>query len=156
VTLEDITTLAVTTSVVSRTERGLRRAGREGYEVFVLWSGIREGHRVLVKDAHLPRQSSYKTESGLFVRVEGEALHQLNAWLFRNSQLLLAQVHAHPTEAFHSETDDTFPIVTTLGGFSIVASDFARDGLFTEGTAAYRLNDDGWGEVPTDSITVLP
>jgi len=24
--------------------------------------------------------------------------------------------HAHPTDAFHSETDDSFPIVTTLGG----------------------------------------
>lgn len=155
-TLEDVTRLAVSASVVSETVEGLRRAGRDGYEVFVLWSGVRRGQRAEVRTAHLPRQSSYRTKSGPFVRVEGEALHRLNAWLFRNQELLLAQVHAHPSEAFHSETDDAYPIVTELGGFSIVAADFARDGLLTKETAAFRLNKNGWVEVPTDSITVTP
>jgi hypothetical protein len=155
VTFEDVATLAVPAGVVAQTEEGLQHAGQEGYEVFVLWSGFQQGTTGHVRTAHLPRQSSYKTESGLFVRVEGEALHRLNAWLFENTELLLAQVHAHPTDAFHSETDDAFPIVTTLGGFSIVAANFARDGLFGEGTAAYRLQESGWVEVPTELITVL-
>jgi hypothetical protein len=154
VSLERAASLSVPRSVVARTEEALREAGDEGYELFVLWSGSVVGRSAYAETAHLPRQRSYKTESGLLVRVEGEELHLLNAWLFENKELLLAQVHAHPTDAFHSKTDDAYPIVTALGGFSIVAPDFARDGMFTDGTATYRLTKRGWRQVSNRFVTV--
>ena len=150
--LEGIETLIVPASIVRQTERGLRRAARDGYEVFVLWSGTDEGTAFRVRNAHLPRQSSYKTRTGLLVRVDGEALHRLNTWLYAHEEILVAQVHAHPTDAFHSDTDDAYPIVTSLGGFSIVAPDFARDGLFTHETAAYRLTETGWAAVSAGQV----
>ncbi|HEY2053445.1 MAG TPA: hypothetical protein VGH14_05875 [Solirubrobacterales bacterium] len=78
------------------------------------------------------------------MRVDGDALHELNLWLYEHHETLAVQVHAHPTDAFHSETDDAFPIVTALGGFSIVAADFARKGLLCADTAVYRLSREGW------------
>jgi hypothetical protein len=68
-------------------------------------------------------------------------------WLFENEEMLGIQVHAHPTDAYHSSTDDTYPIMTTLGGLSIVAADFASDGLLDKHCAAYRLSKHGWQRI---------
>lgn len=142
-TLERVERFEVPADVVADTERSLSQAGHEGYELFVLWSGAESGPLFRVQTAHVPKQTSYRLKSGLCVRVEGEALHKLNAWLFNHDEKLAAQVHAHPADAYHSETDGTYPIVTTLGGLSLVVPDFCRAGLFP-GSAAYRLAVDGW------------
>lgn len=134
--------------VRENTERSLRAAGRDGYELFVLWSGQIAGDTFDVMAAHVPKQTSSKTRDGLFVTVEGEALHKMNVWLYEHEQMLGAQVHAHPRKAFHSETDDTYPIVTTLGGLSLVAANFCRSGLQHRSSAAYRLTTDGWTTTP--------
>ncbi|HMI99011.1 MAG TPA: hypothetical protein VK488_04165 [Gaiellaceae bacterium] len=144
-TLEGVEAFSVPEGVIAKTERSLRRAGRDGYELFVLWSGTHNGSSFRVETAHVPEQTSYRRKGGLCVRVEGEALHKLNVWLFEHKETLGAQVHAHPTDAYHSGTDDTFPIVTTLGGLSLVVPDFCRAGLFA-GSAAYRLSLEGWRE----------
>lgn len=133
--------------VVEKTEQSLQRAGRDGYELFVLWSGVQHEREFIVRTAHVPRQTSYRRKRGLVVRVEGEALHRLNAWLYEHDETLAVQIHAHPTDAFHSETDDAFPIVTARGGLSIVAADFCSKGLLTTDTAAYRLEAEGWQPV---------
>jgi hypothetical protein len=154
VSLEAVATFTVPGAIVQQTENRLQAAGHDGYELFVLWSGHRTGSRFDVIDGHVPQQSSYKTETGLVVRVDGEALHRLNVWLFENKQELACQIHAHPDEAFHSETDSAFPMVTALGGLSLVAADFCRDGLVSQTTAVFRLSAAGWVEVPIDIIRV--
>ncbi len=146
-TLVDIESFIVNREILAETQTALMRAGEEGFECFVLWSGDVSDRRLHVRTAHVPAQDAYKTKSGLLVRVDGDALHALNCWLFEHSQTLAAQVHAHPTSAFHSDTDDSYPIVTTLGGLSIVVPDFARHGVFTRGTRTYRLGPAGWKRV---------
>jgi MOSC domain-containing protein YiiM len=153
VSLETICRFRVPRELVHTTEEELRRAGREGYELFVLWSGVASGDTIKVITAHVPNQTSYKTKQGLLVRVEGNALHKLNVWLYEHEQILTAQVHAHPTNAFHSTTDDSFPIVTELGGLSLVAPDFARRGILCSGAAGYRLTAEGWIEIPPNRLT---
>ena len=140
--------------IVVQTEETLRTAGGEGYEAFVLWSGRQNGRVFEVRTVHVPKQSSYRLCSGLCVRVDGEELHRLNVWLYEASELLAVQVHAHPNEAYHSDTDNAYPIVATLGGISIVAAEFCRAGLFATSTAIYRLKQEGWVEVPTGIVRV--
>jgi hypothetical protein len=142
--LESVKSFSIPGSIIEETEASLRDAGSRGYEVFVLWSGVLYDQTFRIRTAHVPKQTSYRTDEGLLVRVEGPALHALNMWLFENEEILGIQVHAHPTDAFHSHTDDTYPIVTTLGGLSIVAADFAEDGLLNIDCAAYRLTRRGW------------
>ena len=154
-TLERIQRFSVSRDLLAQTERALRRAGAEGYELFVLWSGIIDGSELVIRTCHVPKQTSSKTRRGLMVRVEGQALHELNLWLYEHNEVLAAQVHAHPTHAFHSDTDDTFPIVTALGGLSLVVPDFARRGVLTAGSAAFRLSRSGWDAVALDAIRVL-
>jgi hypothetical protein len=155
VALEAITKFEVPRLIAERTERALRDAGEDGYEVFVIWTGHRDGEVFRVADGHIPKQVSARTKTGLLVTIEGEALHRLNMWLFENGQELAAQVHAHPTEAFHSDTDDTFPVVTASGGLSLVVADFCRDGLLAPTSAAFRLGPSGWDEVPLDQVQVV-
>lgn len=134
----------VPSDLLAATERQLREAGRLVAERFVLWSGHQRDRVFDVEALHVPEQQAYRLESGLCVRVEGDALARLNDWLFEHGHRLAAQVHAHPDDAYHSETDETFPIVTKLGGLSLVVPEFCSRGLLGRESAAYRLTARGW------------
>jgi hypothetical protein len=54
-----------------------------------------------------------------------------------------AQVHTHPGEAFHSATDDKWPIVSQEGFMSIVIPDFATGEISLENAWVGRLGGDG-------------
>ena len=146
-TFEPIGRFIVPQGVCDESDRLLREAGRDGNERFVLWSGIVRDELLLVRTLHAPRQTAYRLSSGLCVRVEADELHRLNLWLYEHGERLAVQVHSHPTEAFHSDTDDAYPMVTTRGGLSLVVPDFARYGVRGPGTALYRLSDVGWDAV---------
>lgn len=143
-TFEPIREFVAPADICNATDQQLRQAGTDGNERFILWSGIVCEERFLVRTMHSPRQTAYRLSSGLCVRVEADELHRLNVWLYENGERLAVQVHSHPTEAFHSDTDDAYPMVTTLGGLSLVVPDFARYGVRGHGTALYRLSDIGW------------
>ncbi len=152
--LADVRRFRVSSEAVANTEAALRSAGRAGHELFVLWSGKRDGFTFEVRTTHVPKQTSYRLDGGLSVRVEGAELHRLNVWLYEAGEVLGVQVHAHPTDAFHSETDNAFPIVATIGGLSIVAADFCRRGLLSKETAIFRLTESGWTKERRDIVEV--
>ena len=152
--LTDVEQFQVPGKIVNETEDTLRSAGAKGYEAFVLWSGKQNGPLFNILTAHVPKQNSYRLHNGLCVRVDGNELHRLNVWLYQTGEVLAIQVHAHPDDAYHSETDDTYPIVATLGGLSIVAAEFCRAGLFTSSSAIYRLGPDGWTKQKTNLVKV--
>lgn len=144
--LSRVRSIAVPAQLLAETESALREAGRREHELFVLWSGQVDGEVFAVRTSHVPDQVSYRTIDGCGVRVEAPALHRLNVWLYEHAELLGVQVHSHPGEAYHSSTDDAYPIVTTEGGLSIVAADFCRDGLRAPTTVAYQLVAGVWRE----------
>lgn len=135
---------AVSRELLRDTEEALRHAGRSGDELFVLWSGTQDGETFRVRSAHVPRQTAHRSHHGVCVTVKGAELHKLNLWLFEARETLAVQIHTHPEDAYHSETDDEFPIVTAIGGASIVVPRFAEDGVTAEDTAVFRLTADGW------------
>lgn len=145
--LGNVISFSVPQALVKETEVHLRDAGRRGFEAFVLWTGTMDSEEFRVATLHVPKQTGYKLSRGVCVRVEGLELHRLNCWLLDHGEVLGIQIHTHPSEAYHSETDDEFPIVTLLGGVSIVVPDFCRYGMFCSRTAVYRLTDKGWLEL---------
>ena len=150
-TLESIRRFVVPAVVVGETDAQLRIAGRERVERFVLWSGVRAQDTFIVRTAHVPRQIAYRFPEGICVKVDGNELHRLNVWLYEHNEELGVQVHSHPTGAYHSETDDTYPIITVRGGLSLVVPDFGRTGLRGRGVASYRLGISGWEEIPFEN-----
>ena len=146
-TLGNVRKFRVQSDSVRQTLDAIRSAGREGYERFVIWSGTSNGDVFDVAQVHVPKQTAYRLETGLCVRVDGSELHRLNTWLYEAKQVVGVQVHSHPTEAYHSETDDAYPVATLEGSLSIVLPFFARHGWDTDGNAAYRLIEGRWLKV---------
>jgi len=60
---------------------------------------------------------------------------------------LIAQVHSHPGEAYHSRADDRYAIVTAEGGFSLVVPDFGDAPADPTAWAVYRLDQGAWREL---------
>ena len=145
--LKGVRRFRIQASAICETVEAIRSAGQDGYELFVIWSGARVGDTFTVAKVHVPEQISYKSDDGLCVRVDGSELHRLNVWLYEAQQVIGVQVHSHPTDAYHSETDDTYPIATLEGNLSIVLPYFGRDGWESSGIAVYRLERDGWREL---------
>lgn len=124
--LLDVDHFMVTTEVLEFTIDRLAERGRQGLEAFVLWGGRRLGRgRLEISTAIYPEQQAYDTEEGLLVVVRDDALFVVNRSLNQRGEVLAAQVHTHPGEAYHSITDDALPIVTIVGGLSVVIPDFA-------------------------------
>lgn len=154
-TLEKVQVFHVQLGTVQQTEAALREAAKNGHERFALWTGTCDGSVFSVDHLYVPPQRAYQLRSGLCVRVNASALHELNVWLYSNGQTLGVQIHTHPQDAYHSQTDDTYPIVTTLGGLSLVVPRFCREGLLCPDLAMYRLSADGWIRQPSSARASL-
>jgi hypothetical protein len=66
------------------------------------------------------------------------------------------QVHTHPGAAFHSGTDDTWPVIHSPGFLSLVIPNFAAGPIgFSDAYLAELLGSGKWREVPiSDYIEV--
>lgn len=156
--LTNVSTFVIHRTVVEETIEVLREAGQQGLEAFVLWGARMDREQTLeFRSAIVPKQTAHRTASGLLVTVEGEALFSANKTLYERGEILAAQVHSHPTNAFHSDTDDCYSLVTLVGALSIVLPDFGRDGLAAaDRWAWYRLVGPGrWSNLTADDRIVL-
>jgi len=54
-----------------------------------------------------------------------------------------ARIHSHPCEAFHSATDDAYPIVATPGFYSLVLPRFGEEPQTLSDAYLARLEVDG-------------
>lgn len=73
-----------------------------------------------------------------------------NLWLdLANRGLgVRVQVHTHPGEAFHSQTDDAFPLIHEAGFLSLVIPDFAKGPIgFSRAYLTEIQSDGSWREV---------
>ena len=62
------------------------------------------------------------------------------------------QVHTHPGAAFHSPTDDAFPLIHEVGFLSLVIPDFALGEVGFDGAYLTEIQPDGrWQQVAIGS-----
>jgi hypothetical protein len=143
--LSAVGTFIVPSDVLEDTIGFLRDVGANGHEGFVLWGGELETADVFrFRAALFPEQYAMRTDHGLLVVVPGEALFKANKDAYQRGFILGGQVHTHPQSAYHSMTDDHYPLVTLLGALSMVLPDFAKNAPDDrEVWAWYRLADVG-------------
>lgn len=149
--LANVSKLQVPREVLAQTQKVLRAYGERGCEGLVLWVGTVEDKSAAITRVVVPEQNPIKSENGVGYFVEQPALFQLSQFLRKEKLRLIAQVHSHPTEAYHSDTDDRYAIVTEEGGFSLVVPDFARRTVEVDTCAIYRLMRGSWIEL-SDAI----
>ncbi|MCF8379388.1 MAG: Mov34/MPN/PAD-1 family protein [Bacteroidales bacterium] len=147
--------------VVSMTHLGnafdyLYYAGKKRAEAVSLFAGYSEDNSFYIEELIIPKQKCFKGKHGLMYTVDGEELHRINTWLFENKMSLIAQIHSHPEEAYHSPIDDRYPIVDTFGGFSLVVPYYATGILSMKDWACYRLSEKNkWNELSESQINTL-
>src|SRR5580658_9594761 len=147
--LSAIRQVGVPRKVVDDTLQTMREFGARGWEVLVLWLG-EFGQRTGTADvrmAFVPNQKPITSEDGVGYFVASDTLFQLNKALSETGLRLIAQVHSHPSEAYHSEADDRYAIVTADGGFSLVVPDFGHAPPSPSAWAVYRLRGNRWLEL---------
>lgn len=151
-----VASVRVPRELALKTHDHLRLIGQQNSEGFALWAGTLHGSICTVTHVRIPEQAGVRTEDGALVMVGNDELHRLNVWLYEEGLTLIAQLHSHPTDAYHSETDDALPIVTTVGGLSLVVPFFARNPFSLAEYAVYRLIPDGdWSELSVDEVNEL-
>jgi hypothetical protein len=158
--LAAVTVFCIPRSMLTDTVSVLAEAGNAGREAFVVWGGTVSdgGTTVMFGTVITPAQTAHRTSDGLLVTVDGEALFVVNRTLYRRGELLAGQVHSHPTAAYHSDTDDHYPLVTLTGALSVVVPDFAANAPGDIARWAwYRLVGTGeWAELSrNDRIELL-
>jgi hypothetical protein len=142
--LQQITRVHLPAEIARQTQTHLAATGRRGLEGMALWAGIQDGEAFRIRTCIVPQQQGHRTEHGLAVTVAGAELHRINLQLYRDGLRLLAQIHSHPTEAYHSDTDDRYAMATALGALSLVVPDFASGPFRLEDFAVYRLTPSPW------------
>jgi hypothetical protein len=134
--------------VVRDTLDRLRHAGREDRELVIAWHGKRSVTGIAVTRLSIPEQIGTRVS----FRVSDEGMRRLRADLAAAGELVAAQIHAHPAEAFHSIADDRGALVGHLGALSIVLPEFAAQCSvknFATLAAVFELLGTGrWREVP--------
>jgi len=112
--------IRLTGDIVRRTFRTLRDCGRGKSECAVYWTGPSNEH--LVDGIEHPVHS----RSPFGYQINDNWLTEFWGRLAQSKRSVKVQVHTHPGEAFHSATDDEWPIVSQAGFVSIVIPNFAR------------------------------
>ncbi|WP_162428190.1 MPN domain-containing protein [Pontibacter pudoricolor] len=154
--LMHIETVLIPREFIDSVYKEFQDTGQEGFERLALFAGKKSGPEFSVTHLLYPKQQLLRTPEGLSFQVDGEELERINEWLFQNSYSLIAQIHSHPSEAYHSEADDALAIITTFGGLSIVVPDYGFSDKNLAHSAFYRLlPDTGWTELSPNQVTSL-
>lgn len=128
--------------------------GSPDRERVVLWLGKFDGVFYVVSEVFLPIQI---TEADHFW-IPPEGMREVMQKIKTTRTKLIAQVHTHPFEAFHSRADDKWAIVRHQNAYSLVLPVFCSTTNtvnFTENVATFTLNSRNiWQQVKNSNIII--
>lgn len=108
--------LTVSYETVVHTITRIRQRGVSGAEGVMLWLGRRGGLDANVSEAYEP---IYRSKADQFI-VPPAGMSALMDRICATGHAVVAQVHSHPQQAFHSKADETWALVKHVGAYSIV------------------------------------
>jgi hypothetical protein len=142
--------LRLAEAILTATFRTLCECGRGKCECVVYWTGPASEALVDGFEHPVHRRSPFGYE------VDDGWLTEFWKRLAASSRSVKVQIHSHPAEAFHSKTDDEWPIVSQPGFLSIVVPDFATGAASLDTAWIGRLQVDGtWRELASASEAVM-
>ena len=151
-----INSIVLSQEKLKKAYKFLKYVGAKGVEGICLFAGKMDETMFIIKEVIIPIQKGYILEQGLMYAVDSEELHNLNVWLYENEMQLIAQIHSHPREAYHSLADDRYPIVDSYGGISIVVPNFASGEVSLFDTVIYRLSlNKTWDKLTSQEVKSL-
>ncbi|MFQ3458879.1 hypothetical protein PMN64_36970 [Bradyrhizobium sp. UFLA01-814] len=137
--------------VLEATFRHFRGCGCGREECQVLWLSPWSQPDIIAKVVH-PKHAGH---FGGFV-LDDAWLNEFWLELGATEMGIRVQVHTHPGEAFHSRTDDEYPIIHTPGFLSLVIPNFGLGPIGFNDAYLTEIQPGGrWKEVPIASRLVL-
>ena len=145
------TQVNVPMAILSETQQILRQCGQGRNECQVLWLGKwNDPGSVdrIVHPVHFARGDGFELDSAW--------LNRFWLTLAEDNLGVRVQVHTHPGRAFHSPTDDAWPIIRTAGFLSLVIPRFASANHLLSDAFLTEIGPDGsWREVAlSDRVAV--
>jgi hypothetical protein len=138
-------------NIVTATFRTLRECGRGKWECAAYWTGPAADD--LVDGLEHPTHS----RSPYGYKIDDNWLTEFWKRLAVSRRTVKVQVHTHPGQAFHSATDDEWPIVSQPGFVSIVIPNFAAGEPSLEKAWVGCLQPDGkWRRLASAAEAVIP
>lgn len=138
-------------AIMERTFARFRECGQGRQECQVLWVGPWQTPDLIAEAVH----PKHKAHIGGFV-LDDRWLNEFWGKLGDTNSGIRVQVHTHPGEAFHSETDDAYPIIHKPGFLSLVISNFGLGPVgFTDAYLTEIQPDGRWKQVSISSRLVL-
>ena len=135
--------LALTEAVWPASLAEFRSCGRGRSECVVYWLGPLHDATVIDVAVH-PEHSS----TPWMYQVQDSWLSAFMVRLHTERRTVRVQVHTHCGAAFHSQTDDEWPLVTTPGFLSLVVPRFAMGPIRRDELYLAELNStSGWDRV---------
>lgn len=130
--------------MIEETFATFRSCGENRRECQLYWLSSWNNPLVLVEVAH-PRHAS----SSHSLSIESAWISTFWSDLASRGLGVRAQVHTHPCEAFHSPTDDAYPLLGDAGFLSLVIPDFAMGSIGFDGAYLTEIQPDArWRQVP--------
>lgn len=120
-------------SMIEETFEILRSCGSNRHECQIYWLSRWDSLSTITEIAHPLHISS---RAGLCI--DSDWISKFWLELARRNLGVRVQIHTHPEEAFHSATDDEFPLLHNVGFLSLVIPNFAmgpvgmQDAFLTE------------------------
>jgi hypothetical protein len=137
--------------LLDETFRRFRECGCGRDECQALWLSPWSQPDIITKVVH-PKHAAH---FGGFV-LDDSWLNDFWLELGRAKTGIRVQVHTHPGEAFHSRTDDEFPIIHTPGFLSLVIPNFGLGRVGFDEAYLTEIQPEGhWREVSIASRLVL-
>ena len=128
--------LQLAKALLSETFEHFRRCGRGRRECQVVWVGPLDSPTAITRLVHLDHSASMTA-----FELTSSALDALWDDLAATGSTLRVQVHTHPGAAFHSATDDAYPISFRCGFLSLVIPNFAAGPVGFNGADLAQVND---------------
>jgi len=122
-------------------------------ERVILWLGHQTA-AFEVREIFMPLQITRRRQ----FTVTPDGMRELYEKIKASRLQVVAQLHTHPQQAFHSQADDDWAIVRHLNAYSIVLPDFCQDidiGSFHQNAATFVLTiENEWVQVSNQNIVI--
>ena len=149
----DVLRYAVPRDIIIKSAATLRSLSGGHRESVVLWTGTHHAEVALVQRIIVPCQWASSLHFDVPLQERIRIMRQITSC----GERLLAQLHTHPSKAFHSPADDRLALPRHTGAISIVIPNFAEkwSGDLQETSVNRHLGGGVWEELSREAVSIL-
>lgn len=119
--------IQISKSIFDTTLHQLQKVGEDYKEGIAYWSGILNRSNGIIKNVIFADDYPEFHNEPYFANVSLETSFKIGEKIHQRNEFLFAQIHTHPSDAFHSFVDNNYPISHRIGFLSVVIPNFGKN-----------------------------